>query len=420
MKKANQQKSAQKKSPRRQRRSLKRTNGEGTVTARYNSQGEVTGWKAAIVVGLKPDGQYDRRWVSAKTQQEVVQKIDSLKVERNTGSLPNSNGMTVEQFAQFWLANKPRKIRQITQISYENILEKHLYPTLGHLLLDKLTAAHLDALYRQMQSGSKPLGTRVVRYTHTLVHGMLNQALKWGKLGRNVALAATPPSSSSKKMRVWTPEEAVKFLETAQHDRLHAVFYLGLFAGLRRAELMGLRWQDIDFVNSELTVNQGAVEVKEKGSKMKMVFNDPKTAQSMRTIALSDDTMLVLLAHREQQNKERELCGDAYCESDLVFRSSLGTPLNSSNLARSYKACIRLAGVTNIRLHDLRHTSASLGIRRGDQPKVVAERLGHTSVVFTLNTYVKTFADQRRKAALGMANLHSDKSEKKSVDNDEK
>jgi integrase len=261
----------------------------------------------------------------------------------------------------------------------------------------------LDSLYKTMLS--KPLSTRVVRYVHTLVHGMLKQAVKWGKLPRNVAEAATPPSLITKQMKVWTPKDAVRFLEFTALDRLRAAWYLALFAGLRRAELLGLRWEDVNLETAELSVNQGLVEVKTKGSKSRLELSAPKTLAGRRTISISADTVGILQAHLEQQSKEREQCGDHWQETGLVFTSSLGTPVNPRNLARSYKRLIRLAKVPDIRLHDLRHISASLAVARGDSPKVVSERLGHTNVAFTLNTYVKTFANQRREAALGMADL---------------
>jgi integrase len=389
--------------PRPKRKALKRADGEGTLIPRKDKAGQVIGWKGAVTVGFKVGGIPDRRWVSGNTQEEVRRKLDVLKHQRDTGMLANANDITLEQFGRYWLENKPKSIRAITEQSYLSTLEKHLYPTLGHLRLDKLTAAHLDTLYKSMLD--KGLSTRVVRYVHTLVHGMLKQALKWGKLARNVAEAATPPSLVTKKMQVWTPSNAVHFLEYAALDRLQAAWYLALFAGLRRAELLGLRWQDVDLAAASIEISQGVVEVKRKGEKSQLMFSQPKTRSSYRTLSISPDTVAVLQAHLERQNKERQDCGEHWQETGLVFTSSLGTPINPSNLARAYKQLIRRAGVPNIRLHDLRHTCASLAIARGDNPKVVSERLGHTSVAFTLNTYVKTFAAQRQEAALGIQDL---------------
>ena len=389
--------------PRPKRKALKRADGEGTIVPRKNKEGKIVGWKAAVTVGFKANGVPDRRWVSAVSQEGVRKKLDTIKHQRDTGMLANADGTTLEEYGRFWLENKPKAIRAISRQSYQSTLEKHLYPALGHLKLEKLTAAHLDALYKTMLA--KPLSTRVVKYVHTLVHGMLKQAVKWGKLPRNVAEAATPPSLITQQMKVWTPKDAVRFLEFTALDRLRAAWYLALFAGLRRAELLGLRWQDIDLEKAEISVNQGMVAVKTKGEKTKLEFSAPKTRASQRTVPITPDTVDVLKEHLERQAKEREQCGEHWHETGLVFTSSIGTAINPANLARAYKKSICMAGVPDIRLHDLRHTSASLAIARGDNAKVVSERLGHTNVAFTLNTYVKTFAPQRREAALGIADL---------------
>lgn len=383
----------------RKRSSTKRANGEGTLVQRLAKDGKtVTGWKAAVTVGYKPDGKPDRRWLSGKSQEAVREKAEALKTARNGGTLFNTEGVTIEEYARYWLENKPKVIRTITREGYTHTLEKHLFPTLGRLKLEKLTGAHLDSLYRKKLNDG--LSTRVCRYVHTLVHGMLEQAVKWGKLPRNVADAATPPSLKTKKMNVWTPKDAAQFLDFAQQDRLHAVWYLALFAGLRRGELLGLRWQDVNLEQAEVSVNQTLVAVKGK-----LEINEPKTESSKRTISISLDTVAVLQAHQERQNLERERCGELSHHTGFVFTTQIGTPINPGNLARSYKHLVRTSGVPDIRLHDLRHTSASLAIRRGDNPKVVSERLGHNNVAFTLNTYVKTYGSQRREAALGIADL---------------
>lgn len=383
----------------RKRSSSKRANGEGTLVQRLAKDGKtVTGWKAAVTVGYKPDGKPDRRWISGKSQEAVREKAEALKTARNGGTLFNTEGVTLEVYARFWLENKPKAVRTITRESYTHTLEKHLFPELGRLKLEKLTGAHLDGLYRKKLKDG--LSTRVCRYVHTLVHGMLAQAVKWDKLPRNVADAATPPSLKTKKMEVWTPKDAVQFLDFAQQDRLHAAWYLALFGGLRRGELVGLRWQDVNLEQAQVTVNQTLVAVKGK-----LEVSEPKTESSKRTISISLDTVAVLQAHLERQNLERERCGEIWHTTGYVFTTNIGTPINPANFGHAYKRVVRAAGVPDIRLHDLRHTSASLAIKRGDSPKVVSERLGHNNVAFTLNNYVKTYGSQRREAALGIADL---------------
>ena len=352
------------------RSNSKRANGEGTISPRMGKDGKtVIGWKAAVTVGYKPDGKPDRRWLSGKTQEAVREQAEQLKTQRNGGTLFNTEGVTLESYARFWLENKPKAVRTITLQSYTNTLEKHLFPTLGRLKLEKLTGAHLDGLYRKMLNNG--LSTRMCRYVHTLVHGMLAQAVKWDKLPRNVADAATPPSLKTKKMKVWETKDAAQFLDYAQQDRLYAAWYLALFAGLRRGELLGLRWQDVNLEQAEISVNQTLVEVNGK-----LEVNEPKTESSRRTISISLDTVAVLREHRERQDLEREKCGDCWHETAFVFTSSIGTPINPANLGHAYKRVMRASGVPDIRLHDLRHTMASLAIMRGDSPQGSKRTLG--------------------------------------------
>lgn len=376
----------------------KREDGEGTISKRRDRSGHVTGYKGAVTVGHRLDGQPDRRWVSGASAEAVREKMEALKTARNTGMLARDDGHTVATFTERWLAHKARIVREVSLDSYRRTLEAHLLPSLGRIRLEKLKASDLDHLYTALLE--KGLSTRVARYTHTLAHGMLKQAVRWGLVPRNVAEAATPPRLHTKEMRVWTPAEAARFLDRSQPDRLYAAWYLTLFTGVRRAELLGLHWRDVDLSRAEIHVRHTLVEVNGR-----LLLGEPKTRASRRTVAITADTVSVLEEHRARQAEEREHAAEGWTQTGLVFTSRVGTPINPGNLARAYKALIRRAGVPDIRFHDLRHTSASLAVKRGDDPKVVAERLGHTDVAFTLNTYVHTFADQRREAALGIADL---------------
>jgi integrase len=185
-----------------------------------------------------------------------------------------------------------------------------------------------------------------------------------------------------------------------------------LFSGLRRAEVLGLHWKDVDFDQAEIHVRSTLVQI--KGD---LLLGEPKTKAGRRSIAITKDTVEVLKAHLERQLLEQANALDGWQGSGFVFTSEIGAPINPGNLARSYKALIRAVDLPDIRFHDLRHTAASLSIRRGDSAKVVAERLGHTNIAFTLNTYVDVFAEQRRAAAFGMDDLiEADESEVRQVE----
>ena len=227
-----------------------------------------------------------------------------------------------------------------------------------------------------------------MRYTHTLIFGALRQALKWDLVSRNVAEAATLPQLKTAEASIWTVPQVLVFLKAAATHRLHALWYVTIFTGLRRAEV--LHWKDVDFEKAEIHVRSTLVQVNGE-----LILGEPKTKAGRRSIAITKDTVEVLRAHLERQKLEQS----------NTMASEVGTPINPGNLARSYKALIRAVNLPDIRFHDLRHTAASLSIRRGDSAKVVAERLGHTNIAFTLNTYVHVFAEQRRAAAFGMADL---------------
>jgi integrase len=316
-------------------------------------------------------------------------------------TLSSDTEHTVASFAKVWLEHKKRLVRPISLQSYNQVLSSHGVPHIGQIKLTKLSAMNLDRLYAKLSDAG--LSTRVVRYVHTLMHGMLKQALKWGMLARNVAEAATPPALNTALSHVWTAKQALKFLKHTQQDRLHALWYTTLFTGMRRAEVLGLHWRDVDLEAGQIMICSTLVEV---GGQLQL--GEPKTRAGRRKITITADTVVVLQQHLDRQMAERAKAMEGWHESGLVFTSSIGTPISPGNLSRAYKALQRSAGVPAIRFHDLRHTAASLSIRRGDSAKVVADRLGHTDVAFTMNTYVHLFAEQRREGAFGIADLHED------------
>jgi integrase len=375
----------------------RRSNHEGSITKRRRN-GRVIGWKGGIVVGLTPEGREDRRWVSGLSADEVRQKLEEIKRAVATNTLAIASDHTVGSFMVEWLGHKKRMIRAITLESYQGVINKHCVPHIGRIKLTKLNASDLDRLYAKLLD--KGLSTRVVRYTHTLIFGALRQALKWDLISRNVAEAATLPQLKTAEASIWTVPQVLVFLKKAKTHRLHALWYLTIFTGLRRAEVLGLHWKDVDFEKSEIHVRSTLVQIKGE-----LLLGEPKTKAGRRSIAITKDTVEVLKLHLERQKLEQAYASDGWQGSGFVFTSEIGTPINPGNLARAYKALIRAVNLPDIRFHDLRHTAASLSIRRGDSAKVVAERLGHTNIAFTLNTYVHVFAEQRRAAAFGMADL---------------
>ena len=216
-------------------------------------------------------------------------------------------------------------------------------------------------------------------------------------MARNPVEAVDVHKEVRKELTLWTPQEAARFLDTAKAHRLYALFYLGMATGLRRGELLGLRWDDIK--GNVLHVKRALVKAKGK-----LELSTPKTAKGTRRVSLSPDVLVMLLQHRQLQDAERL---PSWPDNGLVFVSETGTPLNPDNLTRLRKQLMKAANVPEVRLHDLRHLHASMAIKSGVDPKVLADRLGHARASFTLDVYTHLFEEQRVNAAVSLLDFLS-------------
>ena len=227
------------------------------------------------------------------------------------------------------------------------------------------------------------LSATTVRYHHALIHIALQTAVKWGLVSRNVADAVDPPRIRRSEMQTWNENEVKQFLEGTKDSLYYSLFYTALFTGMRRSELLALRWQDIDFIYSQIYVNRSLHQLKD-GS---FIFTQPKSAKSSRTIALTPSTMLMLKEYQEKQRLERDMSGNPLTDTDLAFSNLEGEPLRPNTITRAWTTLTANCGLKRIRLHDARHTHASLMLKQGIHPKVVQERLGHSSIQMTIDTY---------------------------------
>lgn len=361
----------------------KRANEEGTIVRKPNGKG----WAGAITLGHDENGKQVRRHVSGATQAEAREKLDALRVQREQGTLVKASPDTFGQFLDRWLEHKQPHIRQTTYTDYEAHVRRFVRPTLGGHKLDKLTPLHVEGMVSAMLAADRPAAQ--AKRCLKLTRMALAQALDWGLVGRNVAERIKPPKVQKQEMQVWTPQQARAFLAAAEGHRYYALFYVALATGMRRGELLALRWAEVDALARTATVSRAAVFVRGK-----LRDSEPKTAAGRRVVSLSLDVIEVLKAHRVR-----------YGYGSLVFGSRANTYLNPSNVARAFAVFCEQAQVPRIRFHDLRHTSASLLIRSNVPVKVVSDRLGHSDSSFTLRTYVHVFEDQRRAAALSLGEM---------------
>ena len=348
----------------------KRGNGEGSIS-QYGGR-----WMARLTL---PDGR--RRSLYGKTRAEAAAKLAQALRERDAG-LPVADGKTqLGTFLHQWLEEsvKPRN-RPSTFRSYEGHVRVHLIPELGRIPLAQLSPQHVERLQaKKLHDGLSP--ATVVRIRATLRRA-LAQAEKHGLVQRNAAALADPPSVRQKIVKPLTPTEAGRVLNAVEGHRLEALFVLALATGLRQGEILGLYWGDIDLEGNRLTVNRALQKVNGE-----LTFIEPKTDRSRRELAFPKSVRDHLVRHRERQQLERLASLDSWEESELVFTTLRGKPLDGTSVTGSFQLLLAKADLPKMRFHDLRHACASFLLSQGVSMRMIMEQLGHSSINLTMNTY---------------------------------
>lgn len=340
-------------------------------------------WSLVIELDKDPiTGKRHQQWITYQgSHNEAKKRLTDILHQLDTGTYVKPGKTTLADFLDKWLADyaKPNLTPRSYE-RYESIARVHLIPAIGHIQLTQLRASHIQKHYAdKLAAGLSP---RSIRYHHVILHKALQTAIKWGLLARNVADGTDVPRAAPSEMQTWDEHQLNVFLDAAKGTQYYALFYLALFTGARRGELLALRWQDIDFIYSQIYINRSLHHLKD-GT---YVFTAPKTAKSRRTIALSPSAFLVMESYRKAKDIEANMLDTTVKDSDLVF-NSLGKPWRPNTVSRAWYNLAVKAGVKPIRFHDARHTHASLLLKQGIHPKVVQERLGHSTISVTLDTY---------------------------------
>lgn len=351
-------------------------------------------WAAQVRLGVKADGKPNRPTVYGKTDTEVIDKLKVLLYEETQGVAPKSGRLTVAQFLTDWLQNVARvTVKPATYVSYEAFVRVHIVPALGGVVLAKLTPQDVQKLMAaKLASGD--LSARSTNYIRSVLRRALTHAVRWGLVSRNAASQAEPLPQAKPKISPFTPDQASRLIECAQTHRLCAAFELALATGLRRGELLGLRWKDVDMDAGALTVRVTLQRVNGQAA-----WLEPKTEASQRTVALPASLIARLRSHKAAQNAERRLSGVDWANKDLVFTNRSGGPMLPRNFDNQYQLLLRRAGLPHRRVHDLRHTAASLMLAAGIPLHIVSKTLGHTSISMTANFYGHLYDSDRQKVA---------------------
>ena len=327
------------------------------------------------------------RYIYGKRREDVREKLTKAIADRDGGLIYDADNLTVGEYLDRWLNDSVRDtVRQRTWERYEQFVRVHLTPALGKIKLAKLTPAHVRGLYRdKLNSGLAP---RTVLHIHRAFSKALKQAAADGLIPRNPAAPVKPPQPRGEEIRPLNREQVRVLFEAASGDRLEALYIVAVTAGLRRGELQGLKWDDLDLEAGMLQVRRTCSEP--KGGH---IFEAPKSGKG-RNIRLTQSAVAALRMHRRRQLEERMYKADLWQEQGLVFPSTVGTPLWGGNLNRAFKATLQRAGLPkSTRFHDLRHTCATLLLKQGVNPKFVQDLLGHADISLTLNVYSHVLPD---------------------------
>jgi integrase len=356
----------------------KRGQGEGAL---YYSEPRQR-WVGILDLGRGPDGVRRRVKMSGKTRAEVRRKLDEAQKAAAAGLTADDQRTTVAEFCAYWLkhglpaaAQSPNSIAGIHWA-----VDGHIVPRIGGRRLRDLTADDVDKLMRDMATAGYSKSSMV------RVHGELARILRFaerrGKVMRNVATLVDVPAGPKKQGRSLTVAQAKAVLEAAEDDRLEALYVTGLLMGLRPGELLGLPWSAIDFETCRLRVAQSL-----KREHNKLHVGEPKTLRSRRTLDMPHLVVQALKKHHEHQRMERVEAGNSWVETDLVFTTTVGTPIDPSNLRREFDKLTRKAGIGHWHPHELRHSAASLLSAAGVPIEQISDVLGHEGPRTTAAVY---------------------------------
>lgn len=358
-------------------------------------------WCFVLDVGRDPaTGKRKQKWFSGyKTKKEAQRAMAEKLAEVNRGDYIEPAQMKFKDLAWLWLDEYVKtKCQPKTYEDYERIIRNHVEKEeIGGKMLDQLKPVLFQRLYnRKHDEGLSP---SYVQSIHCVCLGSLKWAVKMQMIQKNPAEQATPPKRMRRQMKYWTREQVEQFFEYAK-DHIHfPVFYLAFFTGMRRGELVALHWEDVDLESGRISVHRSSFRVKGQGLKIQ---DTTKTAAGRRVIEISPGVVSTLKKHKAKQAAHLMQIGQA---PKFVFCTANGTPVEPTDLGQYFRRLIKRAGLPQIRFHDIRHTHATLLLQQGVHPKIVQERLGHSSITMTLDTYSHVIPSMQKDAANMLENL---------------
>ncbi len=336
-----------------------------------------------------------------RTKKDAERAERDALSRRDRGTLLDPSRTTVAELLDEWLRVKANDVSPQSHTDYEITCRLHLKPALGGVLVQKLTADRVQAQYDAWRGAG--LSARQIRGCHLRLSQALDYAVSRNVVYANVCRNTTPPRLEPKKPDVWEGDEVKRFIRIAANEPLAPLWHLLVLEGMRRGEALGLRWKDLNWERGTAHVVQTVAPDKtNRGAPI--IQNRTKTRAASRSVKLTGETLALLKDHRKSQT-ERRLAASEWHDFDLIVCTSKGTPINPNNVSRSFEVLVKRASLRRIRVHDLRHTHATLLLKQGMPAKVVSERLGHASIAITLDTYSHVLPDMQDAAAEAISSI---------------
>lgn len=320
-----------------------------------------------------------------KTENEAM--LEALKIEEQVKKGIFSNAPELREFIPMFFEHVQHQVSAMTYHNQKHFAEKFIVPRIGHHRMDKITYLQIEEFYQSLLNQNISRGT--IRNVSLVLRKAFKTAQKWGIIQSNIASHVRPPAYRPTKMKVWNEEQVKRFLEASKQSPYHVIYTLTLSTGMRIGEVLGLEWDDLDLHNGLLQVQRSLKYTVGVGLHTK----EPKNLHSKRTISLPKGTI-----HALEEHKKNSL------PAKWVFHH-VGDPIYPSELSRRFQTDVKKSGILPIRFHDMRHTHATLLLSMGVNPKVVAERLGHSTVITTLDTYSHVMPSMQKEVAERLGNL---------------
>lgn len=355
-------------------------------------------WYYVLELGIINGKRKQKKKRGFATKKEAQNALVEAEHSIIKNGYKENSKLLYKEFLIEWLHNKKTVIRDSTYSTYSWLINNYIIPEFGDYDISKISPIQIQSYYSKLLNNDI-LSTENISKIHSLINSSLDRAFRWDLINKNVSEMVERPRIQKKEMKVWSLDEVKAFLEISKNSRYHIAFILALTTGMRRGEILGLRWRDINFNTNVLSVVQ---TLSVDGKK---ILSTTKSKTSNRTISLPIETVNLLKQHNELIQKEKEFAGELYTDNDLVVTTNIGTPCIPRNLNRIFYSLLSQINITRIRFHDLRHTHATILLQQGIHPKIVAERLGHSNIKITLDTYSHVLPSMQTETAKQLNNI---------------